>query len=74
MIKELNELFIEKLGAEEGKRGEIEDVIEILITLAKKGDMQAIKEILERIYGRVKQDVEVKGNIVLNFDSDDKTA
>lgn len=41
---------------------------------AKKGDLSWSRELLDRIYGRVKQDVEVRGNIILNFDSDDKGA
>jgi hypothetical protein len=73
-IKELNELFIDKLGAEEGRKGEIESIVEKLIAMGLKGDLGAIKEILERIYGKVKQDLNVSGGVTLIFDKEDAKA
>ena len=40
---------------------EKEPIIDVLIELAKKGNIQAIKEILERVLGKVKEQLELGG-------------
>jgi len=62
----INELYAD------GK--DIKEAIEAGMAKAKKGDITALRELLDRIYGRVKQEVDVNGTIELHFDLDDKEA
>jgi hypothetical protein len=68
-LPDLNDILIECLG-----KNEMTEIIKVLRDNARKGGVREMELLLERAYGRVKQDVEVKGNIVLNFDLDDKGA
>jgi hypothetical protein len=45
-----------------------------LVQKAKGGDLRAIEAIIDRIDGKVKQEIGIEGNIVLQFDKDDKEA
>jgi len=54
LIKEM----IEKIIGEEG----IDDILQALIARAKKGDVLAAREILDRYYGKAKQNVDVTSN------------
>lgn len=54
----------------------IKPINEALIKKAKAGDMVAIKELHDRVYGRSMQpmELEAKGNIILTFDPTFKDA
>lgn len=72
LIKELKVILTEKLGAEEGRQSRIEAIIEKLSEMAEKGNIVAIKEILDRLYGKVDQKVQLEGSINLHFDKQDE--
>jgi hypothetical protein len=50
------------------------ELIDVLVKKGKKGDLRAIEDIIDRIDGKVKQDIEHSGGITLHFDTDDKQA
>lgn len=52
--------------------GDIKDVLAEGMKKAKKGDLAWAKELLDRIYGKVKQDVAISGGIELHFDKQDE--
>jgi hypothetical protein len=45
----------------------MEAVIKALHTQAKKGNVKAIQEVLDRYYGKVKQDIGIEGEITTNI-------
>lgn len=51
---------------------ELEPIMDQLIAKAKKGDMAAIKDLLDRAYGRAKETVEHQGLSFLFDDKEDK--
>jgi hypothetical protein len=73
-LPRLDDLLAEVLGTDGIDKSEAERIIEALVKKALKGDTRAAEILLERGYGKVRQDIDVKGNIILNFDSDDKDA
>lgn len=70
----LDTLLAEVLGTDGKGKSDAERIIEALKTKALRGDTRAAEILLERGYGKVKQDIDVKGNIILRFDSDDSSA
>lgn len=72
LIKDLKLILTDKLGAEEGQQSRIEAIIEKLSEMAEKGNIVAIKEILDRLYGKVDQKVQLEGSINLHFDKQDE--
>lgn len=69
VLPDLNEILVECLSKEE-----MSEIIKALRTNAKKGGVRETELLLERAYGKVRQDIDIKGNIVLNFDSEDAKA
>ena len=51
-----------------------EILIAKLIQKGKAGDLRAIEAIIDRIDGKVKQDIGIEGSITLNFDKEDAKA
>lgn len=70
----LDELLAEVLGTNGEGKSEAEKILDALLTKALKGDTRASEILLERGYGKVRQDIAVEGSINLHFDSDDKEA
>ena len=72
ILPELKEA-LEKILLEE-KNGVIalETVLQALRLKAVKGDVRAIQELLDRYYGKVKQDVGIEGGVILHFDKQDE--
>lgn len=70
----LDELLAKVLGTDGEGKSEAEAIIEALKKKAIRGDTRAAEILLERGYGKVRQDIDVKGNIILVFDPDDKNA
>jgi hypothetical protein len=70
----LDELLAEVLGTNGEGKSEAERILDSLLIKALKGDTRAAEILLERGYGKVSQNIDIKGSIVLNFDSDDSKA
>jgi hypothetical protein len=70
----LDKLLADVLGTDGESKSEAEKIIEALMVKALKGDTRAAEILLERGYGKVKQELDVKGSIELHFDMDDKEA
>lgn len=64
-IPAIDELLADVLGEQDGK-SVAKDIINALVTKAKKGDVRAAELLLERTYGKVKQDFGLDGAITLN--------
>ena len=62
------------------KDGKLDSLMEVLEALALGGDLQAIKELLDRTYGKARQNIELGNasedglriNIIKNYDEPDK--
>jgi hypothetical protein len=53
---------------------DIETMLQQGMKLAKKGDLSWSRELLDRIYGKVRQDLNVSGGVTLIFDKEDAKA
>jgi hypothetical protein len=60
-IPALDKLLNEVLGSVEDEDSEMKAVINALITRAKKGDVRAAEVLLDRAYGKPKQDIKLEG-------------
>jgi hypothetical protein len=47
-------------------------LIAVLLKKGKGGDLRAIEDIIDRIDGKVKQDVDIKASLTLTFDKEDE--
>lgn len=65
-LPELDELLAEVLSQEVKGISAAKQIILALHARAKKGDVRAAEVLLERAYGKVKQDLGMDGNITLN--------
>lgn len=69
VLPDLNEILIECLT-----KDEITQMIKVLRDNAKKGGVREVELLLERAYGKIKQDIGLSGGVTLVFDSDDAKA
>lgn len=69
----LAELDIVNPITKDKQRGTVEDEVMLaLVTKARRGDVTAIKEILDTMYGRVKEQQEITGDVKINVTYADK--
>lgn len=53
--RSLDAIFRERIEA----NGSLDNIMEVLESMAQGGDIQAIKELLDRTYGKAKQSIEL---------------
>ena len=59
VLPELKEALRDKLLQQDKGKTKLENVLDTLYKQAIKGDVRAIQEILDRFYGKAKQEIEV---------------
>jgi hypothetical protein len=62
-IPALDKLLADVLGSIEDEDSEMKAVINALITRAKKGDVRAAEVLLDRAYGKPKQELKIDSDI-----------
>jgi hypothetical protein len=62
-IPALDKLLSDVLGSVENEESEMKAVINALIVRAKKGDVRAAEVLLDRAYGKPKQEIKVDGSV-----------
>jgi hypothetical protein len=62
-LPELDKLLAEVLGTEKKGVSEAQAIINALLTKAKKGDVRAAEVLLERGWGKVKQQHDLTGSL-----------
>lgn len=67
-LPEIDELMFEVLGNEDGT--EAKEILNALVTKAKKGDVRAAEVLLDRAYGKAKQilNAEHTGAVIVRFE------
>jgi hypothetical protein len=66
-IPELDKLLADVLSVENGDKNQAQLILEALIAKAKKGDVRAAEVLLDRSYGKAKQEIAVEGGMNLNI-------
>lgn len=66
-IPSLDKLLNEVLGSADDQDSEMKEVIEALTVRAKKGDVRAAEVLLERAYGKPKQEIRIDQEVTQVF-------
>jgi hypothetical protein len=66
-IPELDKLLADVLSVEKNDKNQAQLIIEALILKALKGDVRAAEVLLDRCYGKAKQEIAVEGGMQLNI-------
>lgn len=59
VLPELKDALRDKLSQDDKGKTKLENILDTLYKQAIKGDVRAIQEILDRFYGKAKQEIEV---------------
>lgn len=67
-LPEIDDLLAEVLGEEQGN--EAREILQALLKRAKKGDVRAAEVLLDRAYGKAKQEVknEISGSLTVRWE------
>jgi len=68
-LPDLTEILINELG-----KPEVTKIIQAMRDNAKKGGIRETELLLDRAYGKVRQDLNVSGGVTLIFDKEDAKA
>lgn len=63
----IDKLMADVLGSEDDDNSEAKAILNALVTRAKKGDTRAAEILLDRGYGKPKQQVEIQGDPVKTY-------
>ncbi len=66
-IPELDKLLADVLSVEKNDKNQAQLILEALIIKALKGDVRAAEVLLDRSYGKAKQEIAVEGGMHLNI-------